>query len=272
MFNRIHYEASRWTTSIGVTLLVAAALCLPLTRAAADAPRMALGPNLISDGWFGAGDHFPASWKWQTDGGSHATITLSDSTTHFGHRTMRFRDSGPVMENAYGSLSQEVRGIKPGSDYLVRLWAKGEDVGTVWFGGGPNWAVRERFPEGTYDWQLLELRLSAPPDAGPTFDLRINSEGGTGSLWIADVSFQQLRPVPKGSGYNAPQGDNGPNYLPPNVVAPQGYYAAPGYYYPPAYYPPGYWWDPGFTVVVPVGPHGWGWGGGWRGGGGRHWR
>jgi hypothetical protein len=266
MFNRIHYEDSRWTTTIVAALLVAAAFCLPLTQALAESPRMVLGPNLVSDGWFGVGDHFPAGWQWRTDGGSRATVTLSDSTTHFGHRTVRLRDSGPAMENAYGSLSQQVRGIHPNSDYLVRLWAKGEDVGAAWFGGGPNWAVRERFPEGSYGWQLLELRLSAPADAGSTFDLRINVEGGIGSLWVADVSFQELRPAPKGSGYTVTPNDGSATYYPPNIVSP------PGYYYPPAYYPPGYWWDPGFTFGLSGRPYGWGWGWGlgYRGGfGGR---
>ena len=267
MFTPTHYQLSRWTTVTTAALLVATALCLPLTSALAEPQRMALGPNLISDGAFAIGDHMPYGWEWNTDGGSRASVTLSDSTTHWGHRTMRLRDSDPPMPNAFGSLSQQVRGVHPNSDYLVRLWAKGEDVGAAWFGGGPNWAVRERFPEGSFGWQLLELRLTAPADAGPTFDLRINVEGSTGSLWIADVSFQQLRPIQKGSEYTVPPDQSGATYYPPNVVT-------PGYYYPPAYYPPGYWWDPGFSVVVPVRPHGWGWGFGWGGGGrgGRHHR
>ena len=225
---------------------------------------MALGHNLVSNGWFAIGDHMPLGWDWNVEGGSRATVTLSDSTTHWGHRTMRLRDNYRPIPDAFGSLSQQIRGVRAGSDYLVRLWAKGEDVGMAWFGGGPEWAVRERFPEGSYDWQLLELRLTAPADAGPTFDLRINVEGGTGSLWIADVTFQVLRPVPKGSEYTVTPDDRGATYYPPNIVTP------PTYYYPPPYYPPGYWWDPGFTVIVPVRPHRWGFGFGFHGG--RHWR
>jgi hypothetical protein len=228
---------------------------------------MALGPNLIRNGYFYLGDHFPTGWAWTVQPGSHATVTLSDSVTHFGHRTMRIRNANGAPD-VYGSLSMQVNGIHPGKDYLVRLWAKGDDVNDCWFGGGPNWVVRESFPQGSYGWQLLELRLSAPPDAGPTFDLRVNVEGPTESLWVADVTFQELRPAPQGgpySNYTAPQEQPGVTYYPPNVVVGP---PPPAYYYP---YSPYLWYDPGFTVVVPVHPHGWGFGWGW-GGGGRHWR
>ena len=249
----LNRRATRSTALVCAASLLAVVLALSVASAAPTDQPMALGPNLIRNGSFFVGDHFPDGWHWQTEGGARAAVTLSDSTMHWGHRSMRLRNGVPPTLDAYGSLATEIRGVRPGANYVLRLWAKGEDVGEAWFGGGPNWAVRESFPMGSYDWQMLELRLSAPDDAGATFDLRINVDGPTGSLWIADVSFQELRPASAGGETNDHPGTT---YYPPNVVVPP---APPAYYYPPSYYyPRSYWYGPSFSVVVPFGGHRWG--------------
>lgn len=153
----------------------------------------ALGPNLLANDGFEVASRFEA-WRWGATDPTRATVTLDESVAHSGQRSARFHSDLPHAPNVYGGLSQVVRGITPGSQYLIRLWAKGTKVGIVWFGGGPEWKARKGLPTGTFDWTPVELRWTAPEE--PTdFELRINVDSETEALWVDDVSFQEVNPL-----------------------------------------------------------------------------
>ena len=98
-----------------------------------------------------------------------------------------------IQELAYGGLSQEVEGVCPRGEYLIRLWAKGEGVGHCWFGGGPGWSLRKYFPTGDFDWRPLEIRWKAPVNVS-SFSLRINVDSVTTALWIDDITLEEADP------------------------------------------------------------------------------
>ncbi|MCE5216005.1 hypothetical protein LLH03_03135, partial [bacterium] len=152
-----------------------------------------LGPNLVANDDFEVASRFEA-WHWVATDPTRATVTLDESVAHSGQRSARFHSELPHAPNVYGGLSQVVKGITPGSQCLIRLWAKGTKVGVVWFGGGPEWKARRGLPTGTFDWTPVELRWTAPEE--PTdFELRINVDSETEALWVDDVSFQEVNPL-----------------------------------------------------------------------------
>ncbi len=191
-------SGTRWSTrrpfTTSVVSLAIATVALLVPRLPARGAQELLGPNLVPNGSFEEGDAVPAGWNWGTANHCDATLALDASVVHSGKRSVRLHSSSAYAPNVYGGLSAQVTGLRAGSEYVIRLWAKGKGVGTCWFGGGPEWLTRRGFPTGDFDWQELQLRWTAPAGVS-SFDLRLNVDSVTDTLWVDEVTFQEVNPI-----------------------------------------------------------------------------
>ncbi len=145
------------------------------------------------ESWQGAR---PAGWQWNVNREAKATLARDGQVRHGGRSSVRMSSRSPQAPHVYGGLAQSVRGLLPLSRYRVKLWLKGHDVGTCWFGGGPGWKTRWTVPKGTYDWRRVEGEFTTGPDAS-SWELRINVDSVTGALWVDDVAVEWTGVDPK---------------------------------------------------------------------------
>ncbi len=139
--------------------------------------------NPVGNGGFESPDG--ALWSFAAAGGAKATGTRDDSVFHSGKASFRITNASSPKANSFGMLSQNLK-VKPNTQYEFSVWSKGNGVHTAWIGGGPGWALRVRFPEGTYDWQKFSgTFLTGPKET--TFSLVVAVEGTTENLWVDDI-------------------------------------------------------------------------------------
>ena len=173
----------------GVALLAMATL-----SDVAPARAETLGPNLVANGGFEAGEAAPEGWHWSSADPQKATVGLDDTVARAGARSARLRSELAFAPHVFGGLSQVIRGLTPDSEYVIRLWVKGKSVGICWFGGGPQWLSRQQLPRGDFDWTEVELRWWAP-ETPTDYELRVNVDSETEALWVDEVRFQELDPL-----------------------------------------------------------------------------
>ena len=94
-----------------------------------EPPGGVYGPNLAQNGSFEDGDQTPAFWRWGVANNAQATLTLDDEVAHSGKRSIRLHSASGYAPNVYGGIAQDVTGLVPGSEYVIRLWARGKGVG-----------------------------------------------------------------------------------------------------------------------------------------------
>jgi len=110
--------------------------------------------------------------------------------------SLRIRNQTPKSPGKFIDVWQEVA-VEPSTTYVIKVWAKGEDVNNAWFPGGPGWGHRSPFPQGTFDWQEFTYEYKSGQNENK-FRLMIASENVTQNLWIDDVSMY----AKNGSGEN----------------------------------------------------------------------
>ncbi|MBI2297921.1 MAG: carbohydrate binding domain-containing protein, partial [Armatimonadetes bacterium] len=150
-----------------VAVLVAAWLA-PACGAAAEAP------NLVRNAGFEqvvAGGGMPADWSFAAGNGARATCAV-DPAAHTGERCLRLTNQSARFPHVYGHLYQAAFAVKPSTGYVFGLWVKADHAGYAWFGGGREWRLRWRIPEGTYDWQWIGAHYVTQVDE-TTFELRV---------------------------------------------------------------------------------------------------
>lgn len=189
--HRVEFVLQKRAQFVTVSAL---ALILCITGAwAADAET--LGTSIVANGSFEqASGATPDFWQWGAINGAGATFATDPEIAHSGSTSVRIASTSALKPNVYGGVYQTISGITPGSEYVIRVWAKGSGVGTCWFGGGPGWAARKAFPKGDFDWQQFELRWKAGP-ADTSFHLRVNVDSATTALWIDDITLQEINPL-----------------------------------------------------------------------------
>jgi len=173
----------------GVALLTVG---MSVGGALGQAPK--LGPDLVANGGFEASASAAEGWTWGSADATKATMAIDDAVARSGKHSVRFHSTLGFAPHVFEGLSQVVKGLTPGSEYVIRLWVKGKGVGICWFGGGPDWMSRGQLPRGDFDWTQVELRWQAP-DVPTDYELRVNVDSETEALWIDDVSFQEVNPL-----------------------------------------------------------------------------
>ncbi|KPK60116.1 MAG: hypothetical protein AMK73_08310 [Planctomycetes bacterium SM23_32] len=92
----------------------------------------------------------------------------------------------------------------PGTRLRLRAWVRGRDIvrgDSDWKAGmaGFSFAMPDgswqhspaEYVDGTFDWRELAIDAVVPPEAASA-RVRLGINGGTGTIWIDDVSLEQL--------------------------------------------------------------------------------
>ncbi len=127
------------------------------------------------------------AWRWGVNHTAQATGRLDEQGAYTGKYGFRITNASPYAPHVFGMLCQSVK-VKPDTKYRISLWAKGTNVGLVWFGGGPKWDFRNHFPKGTFDWQSLTTEYTTGKDETDFFFL-INVETPTGAAWVDNIEM-----------------------------------------------------------------------------------
>ena len=128
----------------------------------------------------------PIAWTFACSNECQGTMVIDHEVKSEGAQSIRLDSNTEQSPHVFCGLSQVTAPLVPGKTYRFSLMAKGEDVGTCWFGGGPGWSTRLSFPDETFDWQGFAFNWTCPADHD-SFELRINVDSPTGALWIDDV-------------------------------------------------------------------------------------
>lgn len=159
-------------------------LLAALSVGAAEAPNLLRNP-----GFEEVEKALPVAWDWGIGKEAKATLAIDTAVRRSGAASLRLATASPLAPHVYGTLCQRVVGLQPRRVYAVTFWAKGEEVGACWFGGGSDWTQRIMFPTGSFDWRPVSGEVVTGADES-YFDLRLNVDAVTQALWIDDVSLR----------------------------------------------------------------------------------
>ncbi len=158
-------------------------------RAAAEAAPNVASVNVALDGGF---EKDAAGWSWSANNGAQATGALDTQEKHSGRQSYRISNASAFAPNVYARLAQMATNLRPHTTYRISAWGKGKGVGIAWIGGGPGWGLRQRFPEGDFDWQQISTEYSTGAEASG-FELMILMESQVQALWVDDVEMVEVR-------------------------------------------------------------------------------
>lgn len=145
--------------------------------------------NLVQNGDF---EREAAGWSWMAVNGAQASGALNTMEKRSGRASYRLSNASAVAPHVYGRVYQTVNGLRPYTTYRISAWGKGKGVGIAWLGGGAGWGLRQRFPEGDFDWQQISTEYSTGATTGD-FELMVLLESPTQALWIDDVEMVEVR-------------------------------------------------------------------------------
>jgi hypothetical protein len=132
-------------------------------------------------------------WNFQTSHEAKAVADIDKEVFHAGKISIRMSNQSPKAPNVFGGLYQNLKQLKPMTQYRLTFWCKADAVKNAWVGGGPKWQLRQGIPNGTYDWKQLELKFQTGIDE-TQFHLRFNIDDLTTAIWIDDVSLEAIGP------------------------------------------------------------------------------
>lgn len=130
-----------------------------------------------------------AGWAFSASSGCDGEIALDPDVRTEGARAVRLTNRSPRSPHVYLSLRQRLAPLFPGTTYRVRFMARGQNVGTCWSGGGPQWLARHPLPSGTFEWREFSHEIRAPDDA-ESYEFLFLVESETEALWIDDVRVE----------------------------------------------------------------------------------
>jgi polysaccharide biosynthesis protein PslG len=141
------------------------------------------GENPVQNSGFEAKDL--STWQFAAMGGAKAVGEVDTKVFHGGKKSFRITNRSGQGPNVFCMVSQDLQ-VKPNTMYEFSIWSKGVGVGNAWVGGGPGWALRVRFPGGTFDWQKFSgTFLTGPKET--RFNFIVAVESTTEKLWLDDV-------------------------------------------------------------------------------------
>jgi len=152
---------------------------------------VSLSPNLVSNSSFEIIDGgLPKGWSFDQRN-TDATMTVDETVSHSGKRSLRFTNGTPFRAHVYGMLSY-LGGVpvEPDSTYTLSCYTRSEEPGIAWIGGGADWRERLRFPPTEGAWQRVTRTIRTGPDER-TWTLLVISESPTEGFWIDDVKFER---------------------------------------------------------------------------------
>jgi len=139
--------------------------------------------NHIINGNFSKG---MAGWNWNA-GKSEAVGKVTNDGPH-DSPTFLLSNFKPFEPNVYSMLFQRIKNLKPSTKYRVSFVCKGENAKGIWFGGGKNWAIRNKAPGGTFKWTDCQAIIETGPEEN-SFEFMIVSEDVTDNFWVRNIRF-----------------------------------------------------------------------------------
>ena len=133
----------------------------------------------------------PDGWHTSIGKGTRATIEVDEVVAHGGKRSLRLTDQSPTAPYIYGHVASPKIAVKPSTTYMVKFFAKGNNVGKCFvrvdFTGGGN--DRQPLLVGTYDWRECRAHVTVPADC-TSIAVHFVADGVTDGLWIDDVTLE----------------------------------------------------------------------------------
>ncbi|MGC9319766.1 MAG: beta-galactosidase [Armatimonadota bacterium] len=159
------------------------------------APAVTLGaqpdgqPNLIPNPSFEqlGTDGMPVRWVFQ-DAGAGAELTVDEDVAHTGERSVRLTNPHEVEPHVYGTMWCTVD-VQPNTQYTLSLYARSQDPGRAWFGGGEGWRFREPIEATGMQWRRFAVTFTTG-EGERSFSARINVDSVTEGLWIDSVQLE----------------------------------------------------------------------------------
>lgn len=141
----------------------------------------------------------PDGWRASFGKGVKATIQADDTVAHSGKRSLRLTDQSLTAPYIWAQAASARIAITPSTTYLVKLFAKGKNVGKAYVDVAFDGAGKDRhaLPVGTYDWVEVTARVTSPPGCNRMI-IDFSQDGVTESLWIDDVTLW-LSPIQLGN-------------------------------------------------------------------------
>jgi hypothetical protein len=132
------------------------------------------------------------SWTWFPSGGVRAERFIDGRVKENGRQSIRLSNKSSYEGNVFALLHQTVEGLKSDTLYRISLWCKGQgNTNENWFGGGPKWALRCKFPEGDFDWQWKFIDYRTGPKE-TTFQVIAGLESPVKALWVDEVTMTEV--------------------------------------------------------------------------------
>ncbi len=135
----------------------------------------------------------PAGWGFGCSDKCHGVMRVDNACKAGGERSVCLSSDTEYAPHVYCGLARQVGPLTPGVRYRFSLKAKGEEVGSCWFGGGPGWNARLFLPSESFDWEAFHVDWTCP-EGVTSFEFRINVDSVTDALWIDDVQVTVAPP------------------------------------------------------------------------------
>jgi len=129
-------------------------------------------------------------WDVRNSGNIDANAEITDSEFHSGTSSLHITNATQQGPNKFLRVVQTVN-VKPNTTYQLSAWVKGDKVKSTWFGGGPNWSIRQSFPTGTYDWREVTRQFTTAENQ-TKFELMILTEDAIGAVWVDDLTLIEV--------------------------------------------------------------------------------
>ncbi len=174
--------------TIANSAIMVTALCASLAMAAGASSAQSKQKNLAANGGF---EHASTGWAFTAVAAASTGQVVTDQS-HEGKACFKLTNKSAFAPNVFGRVYQIVPKLEPFTTYRISCWAKGQDAGIVWIGGGPGWYLRQRFPEGTFDWTPVSVEYTTDGNP-PAFELMVATESPTAAVWVDDVRMVAVR-------------------------------------------------------------------------------
>ncbi|MBD3183607.1 hypothetical protein GF312_15040 [Candidatus Poribacteria bacterium] len=132
----------------------------------------------------------PTGWKWSKRN-TDSQMTVDDSISHTGKRSVKFQNKTPFGAHVYGSMWTEPPiHVKPKTRYTLSFYALSDSPGAAWVGGGAGWNIRIGIQPTDGKWRRFSRTFTTGSDE-TEFVLRINTDSPTPGFWVDDIKLEE---------------------------------------------------------------------------------
>jgi len=148
-----------------------------------------IGENLVPNGGFEVVDgNRPKGWNWDPRN-TDATFEIVDDARS-GKNAIKLTNHTPHGAHIYGQMVlQGGVALTPGERYCLSLYAKSEDPGAAWVGGGSGWWMRLSLSKTNGEWRRFTRSFTAR-EGDVNFPLMVNTDSPTDGFIVDDIKLE----------------------------------------------------------------------------------